>query len=229
MKAIVIALSALLSTGVALADETKAAAPVQAKKVEAKMSKRSAPLAIGDAAPMTEVKMENVDGKQLSLNDIKGEKGTLVIFSCNHCPVAKAYEGRITTIGNEWKKKGFGVVVVNSNDPKNAPVDGLDGMKERAKEKGFEFPYVVDATSEVARAFGASKTPEVFLFDKDLKLAYYGSIDSDQNDEKGAEPYLTKALGAMAEGKAIETPTTKAFGCGIKFRPEVKKEEKTSG
>ncbi len=233
MKATLIALSAVVLSSVlaSAGDETKPApAAAKAMKMDGKvgMKQHKGPIAIGDAAPMTDVKMEGVDGKSITIADVKGEKGTLVIFSCNHCPVAKAYESRIVEIGNEWKKKGFGVVVINSNDPSTEPVDGLDEMKTRAKDGGYEFPYVVDATSDVARAFGASKTPEVFLFDKELKLAYYGAVDSDQQDAKGATPYLKNALAALADGKKIETPTTKALGCGIKFRAK-KTAEKANG
>jgi peroxiredoxin len=176
-------------------------------------------LNIGDKAPKSDVKMKNVDGQDLSIASVAGPKGTLVIFSCNHCPFVKAWEGRIAEIGNTYRGKGVGVIAINSNDPSAYPEDSYDQMQKRAKDRGFEFPYVVDATSEVARAFGASHTPEAFLFDKDGKLVYHGAIDDNSKDASQVEsPYLKDALNALLAGNQIVTKETKAIGCGIKFR-----------
>ena len=176
-------------------------------------------LNIGDRAPKANVKMKNVDGQELSLAGVAGAKGTLVIFSCNHCPFVKAWEGRIAEIGNTYKDKGVGVIVINSNDPSAYPEDSFEQMQKRAKDRGFGFPYVVDATSEVAQAFGASHTPEAFLFDKDDKLVYHGAIDDNSKDaSQVASPYLKDALNALLAGNQIATKETKAIGCGIKFR-----------
>jgi peroxiredoxin len=177
-------------------------------------------LNLGDSAPLGDVKMKNVDGKELSVTDVKGEKGTLVIFSCNHCPFVIAWEQRIAALGNEYRKKGVGVIQINSNDPKVAG-DTLEGMQKRAQERGFEFPYVVDATSDVARAFGASRTPEAFLFDAAGKLVYHGTIDDNHaSADKVQERYLKDALESLTAGKEITVKETKAVGCGIKFRPK---------
>jgi peroxiredoxin len=182
-------------------------------------------LAIGSAMPAGKTEMESVDGKKYTLDGIAGEKGTLVIFSCNHCPYAVQWEERITKIGNEYKKKGFGVIVVNSNDIVSHPTDDMDHMKERAKKLGMEFPYAMDGDSSVAVAFGASKTPEVFLFDKAKKLAYWGAVDDNSADASAVKHhYLKDALDAVAEGKAPATAETKALGCGIKFRAAKKKD-----
>ncbi len=176
-------------------------------------------LNIGDVAPKSDVKMKNVDGKELSIADAKGEKGTLVIFSCNHCPFVVAWEERIAKLGNEFRKQGIGVIQINSNDPAKASGDTFEGMVQRAKERGFEFPYVVDADSGVARAFGATRTPEIFLFDSAGKLVYHGTIDDNHKDAAAAkEHYLKDALEALVAGKEITTKTTKAVGCSIKFR-----------
>jgi peroxiredoxin len=176
-------------------------------------------LSIGDKAPKRDVKMKNVDGQELSIASVAGPKGTLVIFSCNHCPFVKAWEGRIAEIGNTYKGKGVGVIVINSNDPSAYPEDGYEQMQQRAKDRGFEFPYVVDATSEVARAFGASHTPEVYLFDKDGKLVYHGAVDDNSKDATKVESaYLKDALNALLAGNEVAAKETKAIGCSIKFR-----------
>jgi peroxiredoxin len=179
----------------------------------------AAPMEVGAAIPDAPMKLKNVDGRELTLADLRGEKGTLVIFSCNHCPWAIKWEERIVALGNEYAKKGVGVAVVNSNDPAVNKGDSYEGMQTRAKERGMTFPYVCDETSGLARAFGAERTPEAFLFDSTGKLVYHGTIDDNANDATKVEsPYLSNALAAMVAGKEIETKETKALGCGIKFR-----------
>jgi peroxiredoxin len=176
-------------------------------------------LEIGKVAPMTDVKMTGVDGKSLSIGDVKGAKGTLVIFTCNSCPWVKAWESRIAELGNTYAKQGIGVIAINPNDASVKPEDDMPAMKERAKALGLAFPYVVDATSDVARAFGATRTPEAFLFDAKGKLAYHGAVDD--NAHKPAEVtvrWLNDALSATAAGKAVAVKETKSLGCTIKFR-----------
>jgi len=176
-------------------------------------------LAMGAAIPMADQKMKNVDGKEVAVADVKGAKGTLVIFTCNACPWAKAWEDRIVALGNDYKGKGIGVIAVNANDPGKVAEDGYDQMKTRAAEKKFGFPYVVDATSNVARAYGATRTPEAFLFDAQGKLVYHGTIDDNaQEPGKVSTRYLADALAAVSSGKEIAVKETKAMGCGIKFR-----------
>ncbi|MBI1797392.1 MAG: thioredoxin family protein [Candidatus Eisenbacteria bacterium] len=179
-------------------------------------------LAIGAAAPMTDVKMLNVDGKSLTLADVKGARGTLVVFTCNHCPWAQAWTGRIVELGNMYAKKGIGVVAINPNDPNAYGEDSYDAMQARAKDKGMQFPYVVDATSDLARAFGASRTPEAFLFDAKGKLVYHGAIDDNAKEpEKVTARWLHDALEATVAGKAVAVKESKSMGCGIKFRAKV--------
>jgi peroxiredoxin len=176
-------------------------------------------LAIGSSAPMADIRMKNIDGSMLALNDLKGAKGTLVIFTCNHCPYAVAWEDRYAAIGNQAIKDGFGVVAINANDPSRNPIDGLEGMAARAKERGFKFPYVVDDPGQVAKAFGATRTPEVFLFDAAGKLAYHGAIDDSAEDAAAVQThYLKDALTAVGSGKEVAIKNTKAIGCSIKFR-----------
>jgi hypothetical protein len=170
-------------------------------------------------APSAEVKMKGVDGAWYTIGGVAGEKGTLVLFSCNSCPWVKKWEERISGIGNAYQQKGFGVI--NANDPGKISEDGFGEMVARAKIRAFGFPYVVDETSEVARAFGATRTPEAFLFDAQGKLVYHGGIDDNASDAKAVEvPYLRNALNALIDGKAIPTKQTKALGCGIKLRSE---------
>ena len=177
------------------------------------------PLALGAVAPMSDVKMMNVDGKSVALADLRGTKGTLVVFTCNHCPWAKAWETRIVELGNTYAKRGVGVVAVNSNDPSAYPEDAYGAMQARAKQRGMAFPYVVDATSDLARAFGASHTPEAFLFDRKGKLVYHGAIDDNAKEpEKVTARWLRDALEATVGGKAVAVRESKALGCGIKYR-----------
>src|SRR5262245_11210972 len=177
------------------------------------------PLAIGASLPLKDVKMMNVDGKDVTLAGAKGAKGTLVVFTCNHCPWAQAWTDRIVALGNEYAKKGIGVVAVNPNDPAAYDEDSYDAMVARAKERGMEFPYVVDATSDLARAFGASRTPEAFLFDKNGKLVYHGAIDDNAKEpEKVTARWLHDALEATVAGKTVAVKESKSMGCGIKFR-----------
>jgi hypothetical protein len=178
-------------------------------------------LNMGDSMPAADVKMKNVDGRQLSIADIKGAKGTLVIVSCNHCPFVIAWEPRIAEIGNAAMKQGIGVIQLNPNDPSRQAKDSFGEMVKRAKDRGFEFPYVVDAGSTVARALGATRTPEIFLFDSDDKLVYHGAIDDNSRDAGKVEaPWLKAAIDALLAGKDIPVTQSRAIGCSIKFYPK---------
>lgn len=179
----------------------------------------AAALEIGEGMPMGAVKMKNVDGSELSLAGSTGPRGLLVVFTCNHCPWAKAWEGRIVALGNTYRLKGIGVVAVSSNDPKEYPEDAWEEMQKRAKDEGYEFPYVVDATSDAARAFGATKTPEAYLFDVSGKLVYSGAIDDNARDPDAVKvQYLKDALEAVVKGGEVPIKKTKALGCSIKLR-----------
>ena len=177
------------------------------------------PLALGSTAPMTDVKMKNVDGSMISIADVKGEKGTLVIFTCNACPYVKAWESRIDELGNAYRAKGIGVIAINANDPAVQDEDSFETMQARAKEKGRKYPYVVDETSDVARAFGATRTPEAFLFDAAGTLVYHGAVDDNvKTPGEVTATWLKDALDAVVGGGSPATQTSKALGCSIKFR-----------
>jgi peroxiredoxin len=176
-----------------------------------------AALKISEKMPATDVKLKGE--KETSLAKLAGEKGTLVIVTCNHCPYAIAWEKRIVELGNAYSKKGIGVVAVNANDPGIVPGDSREKTLERAKAAGFKFPYVVDETQELAKALGAAKTPECYLFDKAGKLVYHGAVDDNHKDAGKVEShYLRDALDALLAGKEIAVKETKAMGCGVKYR-----------
>jgi peroxiredoxin len=178
-------------------------------------------LPIGKPAPESNTKMKNaVDGKSISIADVTGKAGTLVVFTCDHCPFARGWEGRIVELGNAYVKKGVGVILINANDPSEHEEDGFAGMQARAKSANMQIPYVVDETSNVARAFGATVTPEVFLFDRRGKLAYHGTVDDNRKEpDKVQNHYLKDALDAVVSGKPPALPETKSLGCSIKYRP----------
>jgi peroxiredoxin len=176
-------------------------------------------LALGTAAPMTDQQMRNVDGKQVTIADVKGKHGTLVVFTCNACPYARAWQTRIAALGNAALQRGIGVIAINANDPNVNGDDSFDGMVARAKQLGLKFPYVVDATSNIARAYGATRTPEAFLFDAEGKLVYHGTIDDNAHDASAVKQrYLRNAVDAVVAGKTVPVAETKAIGCSIKFR-----------
>jgi peroxiredoxin len=179
---------------------------------------RSSGYTIGDKA--TDFKLKNVDQKYVSLSNYPDAKGFVVIFTCNGCPYAQAYQDRIIEIDKKYKPLGYPVIAINPNDPKMAPDDSFDQMVVVAKKKGFTFPYLVDATQEVYKDYGAARTPHVYVLQKkgnDLVVQYIGAIDDNYQDAtKVNSPFLANALDALIAGKTPEPSTTKAIGCGIK-------------
>ncbi len=176
-------------------------------------------ISIGDKAPMAQTKMRTVDGSTTTIAAAAGKQGTLVIFTCNSCPWVKAWQGRMVELANAYVKKGVGVIMINANDPEVNGEDGFDGMVARAKQLGMGFPYAVDASSDIARAFGATRTPEAYLFDADGQLVYHGTIDDNaRHPDAVKEHFLADALEAMLGGEPVPSPETKALGCSIKFR-----------
>lgn len=192
---------------------------ITAVAVVASIQLANAGLKIGDPIIDADVKMKSTDGTMVSINEVKGKKGTLVIFTCNHCPFVIAWQDRMVELGNTYKKKGIGVIFINSNDPKVKTGDDSEGMKKMAKEHGYQFPYVVDGTSDLARHFGAKKTPDIFLFNAEGELIYHGAVDDNSRKPKEVQKtYLKDALDALLAGKPVAVKESKAVGCGIKFR-----------
>ena len=175
---------------------------------------------IGDS--VTDFKLKNVDGKMVALSDYKSAKGVIVIFDCNTCPYSKAYNERIQALNKNYASKGFPVIAINANSPELSPGDSFEEMKAVAKKKNYEFPYLIDETQQVAKSFGASNTPHVFVLQhvgNDFKVAYIGAIDNNTRDAAAADKkYVEEAVEALLAGKAIPTEKTKAIGCGIKWK-----------
>lgn len=170
-------------------------------------------LAIGDDAP-TWSDLIGIDGAKHSLADYKKADLVVLVFTCNHCPVAQAYEGRLVQLQKDYEAKGVQVVAVNVN---NLDADKLDQMKIRATEKGFNFPYLYDASQKIAKDYGATCTPHVFVLDKDRKVAYMGRIDDNQTVSKVKKQDLRSALDAILTGKSPPVTVTLQFGCTIKW------------
>lgn len=179
----------------------------------------SAPIGLKPGDVATDFKLKNVDGKMVSLSDYKNVKGYIVVFTCNHCPYAKAYEDRLIAINEKYSKQGYPVIAINPNDPMAEPDDSFDAMKKRAKEKGFKFPYLFDEGQKIYPQYGATKTPHVYLLDSKKVVKYIGSIDDSPNDASAVKSkYLEEAINAHIAGKDIVPNVTKALGCSIKVK-----------
>ena len=175
-------------------------------------------LDLGSILPLGDIKMADISGKDISLNDAKGENGLLVIFSCNTCPWVIAWEDRYVELADTYKDKGVGIVAINSNETKFENVDSMEEMQEHAQENGYNFYYTMDKKSNLAGAFGATRTPHIYLFDKKDKLVYRGAIDDNaRKPDKVENTYLADAIDNMLAGSAIDPAATKALGCAIKF------------
>jgi peroxiredoxin len=168
---------------------------------------------VGDKGPAWE-NLTGTDDKQHSLKDLKESKAVAIIFTCNTCPVAQAYEDRLMKLATDYKDKGVSIVAINVN--KDARND-LDAMKQRSEKKGFTFDYLTDPSQKIARDYGATCTPHVFLLDSDRKIAYTGAIDDDMNADAVKKHSLQDAIDAVLAGKAPEVAVTKQFGCGIHY------------
>ena len=175
---------------------------------------------VGDKA--IDFKLKNIDGSYVSLADYKKAKGFIVVFTCNHCPYSKAYEERIVALNTKFEKNGYPVIAINPNDPEDYPEDSFEEMKVRAKEKGFNFPYLVDETQEIAKTYGATRTPHVFILQKDKKeyrVAYIGAIDDNYKSAPDAQKtYVSDAVQSLIAGKEVKENFTKAVGCSIKWK-----------
>jgi peroxiredoxin len=169
---------------------------------------------VGDTA--SDFKLKNVDSRIVSLSDYKDAKGYIVIFDCNTCPYSKAYNQRIMNLNEKYLSKGFPLIAINSNDGGG---DSFDDMVRIAKKKNYQFPYVFDETQKVAKAYGATNTPHVFVLTKELKVAYIGAIDDNaRNAEAATRHYVENAVDALLANKPVPVTKTKAIGCGIRWK-----------
>ena len=160
-----------------------------------------------------------VDDRRHALEDYADKEAVAVVFTCNHCPYARAWEDRLIGIQADYAARGAQLVAISSNDAKKYPDDSFPKMKERSEEKGFNFPYLYDESQEVARAYGAERTPEIFLFDKGGTLRYHGTVDDNYEDPAAVNVhYLREALEAVLAGRDPSTAETTPVGCTIKWK-----------
>lgn len=174
---------------------------------------------VGDEA--MDFSLPSVDGEQISLSGMEGAKGALVIFSCNTCPYVKAYEDRMIQLHEKYAPQGYPVIAINPNDDQISPGDSFEEMKKRAKEKNFPFPYVYDKSQEVIKAYGGTRTPHVYLLNKEegkFIVKYIGAIDNNyQNASAVTEHYVEDAMESVLNGQPVAMENTKAIGCTIKW------------
>lgn len=179
----------------------------------------AAQLKVGDTAP--DFKLKNIDHQMVALSDYSNQKGVVIAFTCNHCPYAKLYEQRLIGIQSAYGPKGFPVVAINPNDPDLVPDDSFEKMVNNAREKGFNFPYLVDDQS-FFKQYGATRTPHIFLLKREgegFRVAYIGAIDDNpQNADDVQDAYLAQAIEALLKGENPAVTETKAIGCSIKFK-----------
>ena len=173
---------------------------------------------VGDKA--IDFDLKNVDGKMISLEDYKDAKGFIIVFTCNTCPYAVAYEDRLIELNKKYEKKGFPVIAINPNDPEVQPKDTYELMVHKAKDKSFNFPYLYDQGRKVSAVYGATKTPHIYLLSKKAKkfaVEYIGAIDDNYEDASSVKKaYLAEAIDALLAGKKPAVTETKAIGCSVK-------------
>src|SRR4029079_5514840 len=175
------------------------------------------PLPIGATLPHPDKKMKDVAGMEVSFRDATNTKGLLVMFSCNTCPVVQAYQSRTIEICNYAKSRDIGVILLNSNEASRGDGDSFNDMKDYASAQRYNWPYVVDENSVMANAFGATRTPECFLFNSENKLVYHGAIDDNQNGpDEVTRKHLKIAMDEMLQGRDVQVKTTRSVGCTIK-------------
>ena len=174
-------------------------------------------LAIGQRAP--DFSLPGIDGHDKTLQAFKDKAALVVVFTCNHCPYAQAYEDRLVAIQRDYAGKGVQLIAINSNDAAGYPEDSFDNMVRRAQKKQFNFPYLRDEPQRAARSYGAEYTPEAFVFNAKLELCYVGRVDDNwQHPEKARSHDLRGAIDAVLAGAPVENPVTHAIGCTIKWK-----------
>ncbi|MDB5203883.1 MAG: thiol-disulfide isomerase [Ferruginibacter sp.] len=175
------------------------------------------PLPIGSAMPKADLKMKDVSGKDISIQDVAKGKGVLVMFSCNTCPYVVKNQERTKAIASYALRNDIGVILLNSNEAQRGDDDGLDQMRKYAESQNFKWNYVVDQNSEMANAFGANRTPECYLFNKGLTLVYHGAIDDNPAEADNVHrQHLKEAISELAADKTITVKESRSVGCSIK-------------
>ena len=176
-------------------------------------------LPLGTLAPDFTL-LDTVSGKTVSLDELKSDKATVIMFICNHCPFVKHVDEAIVSLAKDYQAKGVSVIAISSNDVENYPQDSPELMKEEAEKVGYTFPYLYDETQEVAKAYDAACTPDFYVFDKDLKCAYRGQLDDSRpgNDKPVTGKDLRAALDEILEGKEVSAPQIPSLGCNIKWK-----------
>jgi peroxiredoxin len=163
--------------------------------------------------------LPGVDGRNHTTVEYADATILVLVQSCNHCPYVLAWEGRIDALAREYADRGVRFVAVNSNDAEAYPADSFDAMVEHAREAGYSFDYLYDASQEVARALGSERTPEAFVFDADRRLAYHGAVDDNREEADVTTNYLRDALEAALAGETPAIADTPPVGCTVKWRP----------
>jgi peroxiredoxin len=174
-------------------------------------------IALATEAPTFD--LPGVDGRRHSLADYTDKPALAVVWSCNHCPYVQAWEGRMVELQREFADRGFALVAISSNDADAYPEDSFEAMQARGEEQGFNFDYLYDEDQSVLNAYGAERTPEVFLFDGDRRLVYHGAIDDSREEDEVSERYLRHAIEAVLAGESPAVVETPAVGCTVKRKP----------
>jgi peroxiredoxin len=162
--------------------------------------------------------LPGVDGRNHSLDEYAGASVLVLVQSCNHCPYVLAWEGRLNDLQRELGGRGVRIVAINSNDAEQYPTDSFEAMVEHAREAGYVFDYLYDESQEVARALGAERTPEAYVFDADRRLVYHGAVDDSREEEGVSEHYLRDAIEAALAGETPPVADTPAVGCTVKWK-----------
>jgi peroxiredoxin len=180
----------------------------------------SEPYKPGDIA--SDFSLKNVNGEMVSFSQFKDAKGFIVVFCCNTCPVVKKYQQRIIDLNNQFSSKGYPVIAINSNDKNVSPGDSYEDMQKVARERGYDFPYLYDESQKIAKLYGATNTPHVYVLSKrsgKLIVEYVGAIDNNADDQtKADKKYVVNAVNALLGNEQVPVAETKAIGCGIKWK-----------
>ncbi|GAB3891545.1 thioredoxin family protein [Spirosoma agri] len=175
---------------------------------------------LGDA--VADFQLKNVDGRTISLADYRPQKGLIVVFTSNHCPFSKAYEDRLIAIDRRFSAQNYPVLAIMSNDPTAYEDDSFENMKSRARDKGYSYAYAIDETQRVAKAFGATRTPEVYVLKQtngQFIIEYVGTIDDSPQDGANVQRrYVEEAVTSLLAGRPVQSPLTKPIGCAIKWK-----------